>query len=326
MEAGAAEANGPPTTPIFNISRLVVAEPRTRNGDTFSAPLCLEESNSNNNDRGILVYMEMRGDGYQQIRWAERELGAIGVVLGAASNREPDLCGGGGGGGAGAGAGVGERNASAANLYRRRNSNNAVATSGPRHKRHKNSGHENDTGDSTAMIGIPVVTVKKEDGQAIEERYKSSASLADEWSLTNAVDGEPDVCAICHCQYETGDTIVTLCEHNHEMHHECASEWCAAHNTCPLCRAELPRAAAPATTADLARFAAIGEAAIANAAILANASGSNPNGVGVSNRNGAAAAEGAGAVNNAGLANPNGAAAAAPTPGTDNNNASAASN
>lgn len=48
-----------------------------------------------------------------------------------------------------------------------------------------------------------------------------------------------DTCTVCHDDYEEGATVVELpCTHC--FHEDCIMPWLETHNTCPVCRKELP--------------------------------------------------------------------------------------
>lgn len=48
-----------------------------------------------------------------------------------------------------------------------------------------------------------------------------------------------DTCTVCHDDYEEGATVVELpCMHC--FHEDCIMPWLETHNTCPVCRKELP--------------------------------------------------------------------------------------
>lgn len=53
-----------------------------------------------------------------------------------------------------------------------------------------------------------------------------------------------DPCTVCHTEFEAEGQVVQLpCEHC--FHEECILPWLEMHNTCPICRAELPSEATP---------------------------------------------------------------------------------
>jgi len=46
-------------------------------------------------------------------------------------------------------------------------------------------------------------------------------------------------CAVCKVEYEEGEECIVMpCEHI--FHGECIKTWLKMHNTCPICRWELP--------------------------------------------------------------------------------------
>ena len=52
------------------------------------------------------------------------------------------------------------------------------------------------------------------------------------------LDGE-DVCAVCRCDFATGDEVISLPQCNHIFHADCISRWLKRSATCPLCRASI---------------------------------------------------------------------------------------
>ena len=50
-------------------------------------------------------------------------------------------------------------------------------------------------------------------------------------------DQEPEICVVCQCEYENGETIGTL-ECRHEYHADCIKRWLMKKNVCPLCTRE----------------------------------------------------------------------------------------
>mmetsp|Transcript_29480 Transcript_29480/g.76203 ORF Transcript_29480/g.76203 Transcript_29480/m.76203 type:complete len:373 (+) Transcript_29480:340-1458(+) len=58
-----------------------------------------------------------------------------------------------------------------------------------------------------------------------------------------------ETCSVCHCSFFSGETVTELhCRHC--FHGDCILPWLDSHNTCPVCRAELPREVSPAAHAD----------------------------------------------------------------------------
>lgn len=73
--------------------------------------------------------------------------------------------------------------------------------------------------------GLPRLRVRPADQKDPDEGEAAAAA------------GEP--CSICHEAYGAGDEVVELpCDHC--FHPDCVMPWLEAHNTCPVCRLELP--------------------------------------------------------------------------------------
>jgi hypothetical protein len=47
-------------------------------------------------------------------------------------------------------------------------------------------------------------------------------------------------CVVCADEFAVGDTVVRLPVCSHVFHERCALRWLERHNTCPMCRRELP--------------------------------------------------------------------------------------
>ena len=48
-------------------------------------------------------------------------------------------------------------------------------------------------------------------------------------------------CAVCRCELAAGDTVRLMpCSDAHAFHVPCLAPWLAQHNSCPVCRHELP--------------------------------------------------------------------------------------
>jgi len=53
--------------------------------------------------------------------------------------------------------------------------------------------------------------------------------------------GEGVQCSVCRCELSVGDDVrVMPCADSHVFHDECLQPWLAQHNSCPVCRHELP--------------------------------------------------------------------------------------
>jgi hypothetical protein len=58
------------------------------------------------------------------------------------------------------------------------------------------------------------------------------------------------LCAICLCEYEDGEMVLTGTSCNHLFHKSCAFEWLSNHDHCPYCRKEMITAAEMASAAE----------------------------------------------------------------------------
>jgi len=85
--------------------------------------------------------------------------------------------------------------------------------------------------------------------------------------------GEP--CSVCHCSFNAGEKVTQLhCQHC--FHPNCILPWLDTHNTCPICRAELPRFVAPVPPSSTERGDGAAESGEAGPNISVAASGSAP--------------------------------------------------
>lgn len=68
-------------------------------------------------------------------------------------------------------------------------------------------------------------------------KVRSLASASPDVGEASAAPGE--VCTVCHDAFKPGDEVIELpC--NHCFHEDCLLPWLQSHNTCPVCRLELP--------------------------------------------------------------------------------------
>nr|XP_027076892.1 probable E3 ubiquitin-protein ligase ZFP1 [Coffea arabica] len=56
-------------------------------------------------------------------------------------------------------------------------------------------------------------------------------------SYQTLADQQPEICVVCQCECENGETIGTL-ECKHEYHADCIKRWLMKKNVCPLCKRE----------------------------------------------------------------------------------------
>jgi len=93
--------------------------------------------------------------------------------------------------------------------------------------------------DSTGLK-IPVVMVKRSDGSYIRNLLEKSPGCTTRCTIAAKVLGEKGGCIICTDKFEIGDTVMRLPFCSHCFHEKCALTWLKRHNTCPMCRRELP--------------------------------------------------------------------------------------
>ncbi|TVU26943.1 hypothetical protein EJB05_29519, partial [Eragrostis curvula] len=74
---------------------------------------------------------------------------------------------------------------------------------------------------------------------AVAELKKGTFRAGGDGDGTDAADG----CAICLEEFEDGEEVTVMpCDHGHEFHPDCITEWLGCSNMCPLCRHPLPTA------------------------------------------------------------------------------------
>jgi hypothetical protein len=85
-------------------------------------------------------------------------------------------------------------------------------------------------------VSIPVFMISKGDAALLNKLY------------TNDNKNEPHICvreqvkecSICQEPFQEGETVMKLhCRHLY--HQDCVQSWLSSHNTCPLCRVEMPK-------------------------------------------------------------------------------------
>ena len=89
-------------------------------------------------------------------------------------------------------------------------------------------------------LTIPVVMVKRSDGNYIRKLLEQSPGCTTRCTIAAKVLGEKGGCIICTDKFAVGDTVMRLPFCSHCFHEKCALTWLKKHNTCPMCRRELP--------------------------------------------------------------------------------------
>ena len=98
------------------------------------------------------------------------------------------------------------------------------------------------TNELGAPVDIPVFMISKNDAALLQKLYKNDNKNDPHICVRPKV----TECSICQENFEEGETLMKLhCRHLY--HAECVQSWLKEHNTCPLCRIEMPQAA-PNTT------------------------------------------------------------------------------
>nr|XP_027075806.1 E3 ubiquitin-protein ligase RNF12-B-like [Coffea arabica] len=78
------------------------------------------------------------------------------------------------------------------------------------------------------------------EGVNSENSGLTEATISEHLEIRNyqtLADQEPEICVVCQCEYENGETIGTL-ECRHEYHADCIKRWLMEKNVCPLCTRE----------------------------------------------------------------------------------------
>jgi hypothetical protein len=98
------------------------------------------------------------------------------------------------------------------------------------------------TSDDRVKSRIPVLMVKQSDGDLLLKLLASSPRTLSDASVTCSESSRD--CAICHDIMAVGHSVIKLpCTHIY--HDTCVMTWLQHHNTCPVCRHELPYTSAP---------------------------------------------------------------------------------
>mmetsp|Transcript_1533 Transcript_1533/g.2466 ORF Transcript_1533/g.2466 Transcript_1533/m.2466 type:complete len:313 (+) Transcript_1533:42-980(+) len=88
-------------------------------------------------------------------------------------------------------------------------------------------------------VNIPVLMVNESDGNLLTKLLEAKNRNTQSVSLL-CTKGATE-CSICHDDMHEGEVVLKLpC--SHVYHNECVMGWLTSHNTCPLCRHELPAA------------------------------------------------------------------------------------
>ena len=87
-------------------------------------------------------------------------------------------------------------------------------------------------------LDIPVFMISKGDAALLHKLYENDSKNAPHICVREQV----KECSICQEGFEQGETVMKLhCRHMY--HATCVQSWLKEHNTCPLCRVEMPKAA-----------------------------------------------------------------------------------
>ena len=85
----------------------------------------------------------------------------------------------------------------------------------------------------------PTDTSVPSTGEASGRAHTEAAGIPADGAADKAAARAGDTCTVCHDDYEEGTTVVELpCTHC--FHEDCIMPWLETHNTCPVCRKELP--------------------------------------------------------------------------------------
>ena len=87
-------------------------------------------------------------------------------------------------------------------------------------------------------VNIPVLMISKGDASLLRKLYENDSKSAPHICVREQV----RECSICQEVFGRGETVIKLhCRHMY--HATCVQSWLKEHNTCPLCRVEMPKAA-----------------------------------------------------------------------------------
>ena len=104
----------------------------------------------------------------------------------------------------------------------------------------KDTERDSTTKDDSTFLKILVVMVKRSDGNYIRKLPEQSPGCTTRCTIAAKVLGEKGGCIICTDKFDVGDTVMRLPFCSHCFHEKCALTWLTKHNTCPMCRRELP--------------------------------------------------------------------------------------
>lgn len=89
--------------------------------------------------------------------------------------------------------------------------------------------------DAAGEVDIPVFMISKGDASLLMKIYQNDSKHDPHICVREQV----KECSICQENFQEGETVMKLhCRHLY--HAECVQSWLKEHNTCPLCRVEMP--------------------------------------------------------------------------------------
>ena len=88
-------------------------------------------------------------------------------------------------------------------------------------------------------LSIPVLMIKRTAGEELISRVRSASSPV-RCHLSAKMADDHEGCIICRDTFEIGSTVIRMPFCSHCFHEECGLQWLKSHNTCPVCRRELP--------------------------------------------------------------------------------------
>ena len=90
----------------------------------------------------------------------------------------------------------------------------------------------------TGEVNIPMFMISKGDAALVHKLYENDSKNAPHICVREQV----RECSICQEVFDRGEIVMKLhCRHLY--HAACVQSWLKEHNTCPLCRIEMPKAA-----------------------------------------------------------------------------------
>lgn len=244
-----------PAPPYTQNGRLVLCHPATGKGGLEPTTMASLSSNSN---YPTIAYME-RGDGVTFVRKAlmAQAAGASAVVIGnncgvwpyvmqdsadeankgvKMGNLKGDVDDDDGGDDGPGGADKNEKSDAKKGDKEEKSSSEAKDGDDKSAKEDKTMKKEEDS----TTLTIPVVMVKRSDGKYIRKLLEESPGCTTRCTIAAKVLGEKGGCIICTDKFDVGDTVMRLPFCSHCFHEKCALTWLKKHNTCPMCRRELP--------------------------------------------------------------------------------------